>query len=85
MNLGLAGDMKRVEIDARVGGKFYFSDMRDGTEARHWGTYLELDRPREDGLHMDCRRKRGSESFHGEIDNSLRGQRLRGFHRPRLG
>ena len=20
--------------------------MRDGTEARHWGTYLELDRPR---------------------------------------
>lgn len=44
--LGLAGDIQRVEIDARVGGKFFFSDMRDGTEARHWGTYLELDRPR---------------------------------------
>jgi uncharacterized protein YndB with AHSA1/START domain len=45
-SLGLAGDIKRVEIDARVGGKFFFSDIRDGTEARHWGTYLELDRPR---------------------------------------
>jgi uncharacterized protein YndB with AHSA1/START domain len=45
-SLGLAGDIRRVEIDARVGGKFYFSDMRDGNEARHWGTYLELDRPR---------------------------------------
>ncbi len=46
LGTGLAGDIKRVEIDARVGGKFFFSDMRDGTEARHWGTYLELDRPR---------------------------------------
>ncbi len=43
---GLAGDIQRIEIDARVGGKFFFSDLRDGTEARHWGTYLELDRPR---------------------------------------
>ena len=43
---GLAGDIRRVEIDARVGGRFFFSDMRDGTEARHWGGYLELDRPR---------------------------------------
>jgi uncharacterized protein YndB with AHSA1/START domain len=45
-SLGLAGDIQRVEIDARVGGKFFFSDLRDGTEARHWGNYLELDRPR---------------------------------------
>ncbi len=45
-SFGLAGDIRRIEIDARVGGKFYFSDMRDGQEARHWGTYLELDRPR---------------------------------------
>jgi uncharacterized protein YndB with AHSA1/START domain len=45
-SLGLAGDLRRVEIDARVGGRFFFSDMRDGQEARHWGTYLELDRPR---------------------------------------
>ena len=43
---GLAGDVRRVEIDARVGGKFFFSDMRDGNVAEHWGTYLELDRPR---------------------------------------
>ena len=45
-SLGLAGDVRRVEIDARVGGKFFLSDLRDGKEARHWGTYLELDRPR---------------------------------------
>jgi uncharacterized protein YndB with AHSA1/START domain len=44
-SLGLAGDIQRIEIDAKVGGNFHFSDMRDGTEARHWGTYLELDRP----------------------------------------
>ncbi len=44
--LGLAADIRRVEIDPRVGGSFFFSDMRDGTEAKHWGTYLELDRPR---------------------------------------
>ena len=44
--LGLAAEIKRIEIDARVGGSFFFSDMRDGTEAKHWGTYLELDRPR---------------------------------------
>lgn len=43
---GLPGDIRRIEIDARVGGKFFFSDMRNGMEARHWGTYLELDRPR---------------------------------------
>jgi uncharacterized protein YndB with AHSA1/START domain len=42
---GLAGDVQRTEIDARLGGKFFFSDLRDGTEARHWGTYLELSRP----------------------------------------
>jgi uncharacterized protein YndB with AHSA1/START domain len=45
-SLGLAGDVRRVEIDPRVGGRFFFSDMRDGQEARHWGTYLQLDRPR---------------------------------------
>ena len=45
-SLGLAGDICRVEIEARVGGRFFFSDMRDGQEARHWGTYLQLDRPR---------------------------------------
>ena len=39
-------DVRRVEIDARVGGRFTFSDMRDDGEAVHWGTYLEIDRPR---------------------------------------
>jgi uncharacterized protein YndB with AHSA1/START domain len=39
-------DVRRVEIDARVGGKFTFSHMRDEGEAIHWGYYLEIDRPR---------------------------------------
>ncbi len=43
---GLSGEIRRVEIDPKIGGKFFFSDMRGETEARHWGTYLELDRPR---------------------------------------
>ena len=46
MKCGLAGDVRRIDIDARVGGSFCFSDMRDGVETKHWGTYLELDRPR---------------------------------------
>jgi uncharacterized protein YndB with AHSA1/START domain len=45
-SMGLPGDIQRIEIDARVGGKFFFSDLRKGVEAKHWGTYLELDRPR---------------------------------------
>lgn len=43
--MGLAGDLKRIETDPRVGGKFCFSDMRNGVEAIHVGSYLELDRP----------------------------------------
>jgi uncharacterized protein YndB with AHSA1/START domain len=41
-----AFDVRRVEIDARVGGRFTFSDMREHGETLHWGTYLEIDRPR---------------------------------------
>ena len=41
-----AFDVRRVEIDPTVGGKFTFSDMRDDGEAVHWGYYLEIDRPR---------------------------------------
>lgn len=44
-SVGLSGEIRRVEIDARVGGKFLFSDLRDGMEAQHWGTWLELVRP----------------------------------------
>jgi uncharacterized protein YndB with AHSA1/START domain len=39
-------DVRRVEIDARVGGRFTFSDMRAEGEAVHWGYYQEIDRPR---------------------------------------
>lgn len=42
---GLAGDVQQIEIEARVGGQFLFSDLRDGKEVRHRGTYLELERP----------------------------------------
>jgi uncharacterized protein YndB with AHSA1/START domain len=45
-SMGLAGDIQRVEVDPRVGGKFFFSDMRGGVETKHWGTYFELERPR---------------------------------------
>jgi uncharacterized protein YndB with AHSA1/START domain len=43
---GLAGEMRRIETDPHVGGKFWFSDMRNGVEAVHVGEYLELVRPR---------------------------------------
>lgn len=42
---GLPGEMRRVEIDPHVGGKFCFSDLRNGIEAVHQGEYLELNRP----------------------------------------
>ncbi len=33
-------DVRRIEIDARVGGKFTFSDMREAGEAVHWGSWF---------------------------------------------
>ena len=44
------GQMIRVEIDPRVGGRFNFTDRRPGDppmggDIEHIGEYLELDRP----------------------------------------
>ena len=41
--MGLAGEIRRVEIDPHSGGTFFFSDLRGDLEAKHWGTYLALE------------------------------------------
>lgn len=41
------GAMKKVKLDARVGGEFEIVEQRGDIDARHVGTYLEIDRPRQ--------------------------------------
>ena len=38
--------MERVEVDPRVGGRFEVDERRGDEVAKHWGTYVEIDRPR---------------------------------------
>ena len=40
------GVMERVEIDPRVGGSFRIDERRGDELAEHFGTYVEIDRPR---------------------------------------
>lgn len=41
-----AGQMQSVKIDGRVGGKFRIVERRGDEDAEHFGTFIELDRPR---------------------------------------
>lgn len=40
------GEMVRVEIDPRVGGRYSIVERRDGEDVEHTGEYLEIERPR---------------------------------------
>jgi len=39
------GQMQRVQIDARVGGRYAIVERRPNGDAEHFGRYLEIDRP----------------------------------------
>lgn len=40
-----ASAVTRIEIDARIGGRFLFADIRDGEETETWGYYRALEKP----------------------------------------
>ena len=40
------GKMELCTVDARVGGRFRLDERRGNELAKHWGTYVVLDRPR---------------------------------------
>jgi uncharacterized protein YndB with AHSA1/START domain len=40
------GQIVRVELDARIGGRFSIVDRRDGEDVEHVGTYVAIERPR---------------------------------------
>ena len=40
------GKMERIEIDARVGGKYSIAEKRGEDVVEHCGTYIEINRPR---------------------------------------
>lgn len=40
------GEMVRAEADPRVGGRFTFTEKREGEDFEHTGEYLEIERPR---------------------------------------
>jgi uncharacterized protein YndB with AHSA1/START domain len=39
------GEMVRIELDRRVGGRFVLTQRRDDKDVEHVGEYLEFDRP----------------------------------------
>jgi uncharacterized protein YndB with AHSA1/START domain len=40
------GEMVRVEIDPRVGGRYTIVERREGEDVEHTGEYVQIDRPR---------------------------------------
>jgi uncharacterized protein YndB with AHSA1/START domain len=40
------GVMVTAEVDPRIGGRFLFTERRDGVDVEHHGVYVEIDRPR---------------------------------------